>query len=77
VAYQCYVALLLEVSVVSNQIKRDAKRIIHEHHYMMPAVPREALPYVARGLAKAFNLPEKTMLKAMARYKRLHLSRGA
>ena len=57
----------------NNQHQRDAKRIIHSQHNVLPFVPREALPSVARGFAKQLNLPQKTMLKAMARYVRLHL----
>jgi len=60
--------------VVSNQIKRDAKRIIHEQHGVLPYVPQEALQHVAKGFAKQLNMPQRVMLKAMARYKRLHLN---
>jgi hypothetical protein len=59
--------------MTNNQHQRAAKRIIHSQHNVLPFVPREALPSVARGFAKTYNLPQKTMLKAMARYKRLHL----
>ena len=57
----------------NNQDQRAARRIIHEEHGVLSAAPREALPYIARAFAKAFNLPQKTMLKAMARYRRIHL----
>ena len=57
----------------NNQDKRAARRIIHEEHGVLSAAPREALPYIARAFGKAFNLPQKTMLKAMARYRRIHL----
>jgi hypothetical protein len=47
---------------------RDAKRIIHAQHYILKAVPTEALPHVVRGFAKQYRIQKKVMLKAMARY---------
>jgi hypothetical protein len=56
----------------TNTLTRDAKRIIHELHNILSATPIEALPFVAKGLARNYNLPQKVMLKAMARYTRIH-----
>jgi hypothetical protein len=52
--------------------QHNAKRIIRELHNLLKCVPTEALRPVAKGLAKEHKLPQKTMLKAMARYIRLH-----
>ena len=51
---------------------RAAYVIIRDLTYVLSAVPRDALPYVARGLAKSYNLPPKVMLKTMRRYVRLY-----
>lgn len=59
--------------MTNNQHQRAAKRIIHGQHNVLTYAPKEALTHVARGFAKTYNLPQKTMLKAMARFKRLHL----
>ena len=53
---------------------RTAYRIIRELSYVLDAVPREALPYVARGLAERYQLPAKPMLKVIRRYVRLYRS---
>ena len=51
---------------------RAAYRIVRELSHILSAVPLEALPYVARGLADTYNLPRKAMLKVMRRYVRLY-----
>jgi len=55
-----------------NLNARDAKRIIHELHSILSATPNEALPFVAKGLARKYSIPQKVMLKAMSRYIRIH-----
>jgi hypothetical protein len=55
-----------------NTQKRIAYRIFLELSNVMNAVPRDALPYVARGVAKTYNLPAKAALQAMRRYTRLY-----
>jgi hypothetical protein len=57
---------------MTNIYARDAKRILHALHNILSATPLEALPFVAKGLARTYNLPQKVMLKAMARYTRIH-----
>ena len=52
--------------------KRIAYRIIRELTNMLSAVPREALPHVARGLAETYQMPAKPMLQVMRRYARLY-----
>jgi hypothetical protein len=52
--------------------KRTAYRIIRELAHVLDAVPREALPHVARGLADTYQLPAKPFLKIMSRYARLY-----
>jgi hypothetical protein len=52
--------------------KRTAYRIIRELTAVLSAVPREALPYVARGLAETYQMPAKPMLQVMRRYARLY-----
>jgi hypothetical protein len=59
---------------MNNLVTRDAKRIIHELHYILSATPHEALPHIAKALAVRFLTPQKVMLKAMARYARIHHS---
>lgn len=51
---------------------RAAYRIVRELSHILSAVPLEALPYVARGLADKYNLPRKAMLKVMRRFVRLY-----
>jgi hypothetical protein len=51
---------------------RTAYRIIRELTYVLDAVPRDALPYVARGLADTYQLPAKPLLKVIRRYARLY-----
>lgn len=53
---------------MNNTATRDAKRIIREMHSILSCVSTEALPYVAKGLARKYNLPQRVMLKAMARF---------
>ena len=55
---------------MNNTITRDAKRIIRQMAYILSAVPVDALPHVAKGLAQSYNLPQRVMLKAMARFTR-------
>jgi hypothetical protein len=55
-----------------NTNTRDAKRILHNLHSTLSATPHEALPHIAKHLAVRFHIPQKTMLKAMARYTRIH-----
>lgn len=55
---------------MNNTITRDAKRIIRELRLILSAVPIEALPFVAKGLAQSYNLPQRVMLKAIARFTR-------
>lgn len=52
--------------------KRTAYRVIRELTTVLSAVPREALPHVARGLAKTYCLPAKPVLQVMRRYARLY-----
>jgi len=52
--------------------KRTAYRIIRELSNVLGAVPKEALPYVARGLAQTYQMPTKPMLIVMRRYARLY-----
>jgi hypothetical protein len=51
---------------------KQAYNIVRELTYILSAVPCEALPHVARGLAREYNLPRKAMLKVMRRYVRLY-----
>jgi hypothetical protein len=51
---------------------RTAYRIIRELSYVMNAVPRDALPHVARGLAQTYQLPAKPFLQVIRRYVRLY-----
>jgi hypothetical protein len=53
-------------------MNRAAYRIVRELSHVLSAVPKEALPHVARGLADAYNLPRKAMLQVMRRYVRLY-----
>jgi hypothetical protein len=57
---------------MTNTHSRDAKRILHTLHNTLSATPHEALPHIAKHLAVHFLIPQKTMLKAMARYTRIH-----
>lgn len=58
--------------VMNNTNKRQAHAIVRELSNILGAVPVEALPYVARGLADTYALPRKVMLREMARYTRLY-----
>jgi hypothetical protein len=55
-----------------NLQARDAKRIVHELHHILCHIQAQELPYVAKALAVRFIVPKKVMLKAMARYIRIH-----
>ena len=55
-----------------NLQTRDAKRIVHELHHILRHIQRQELPFVAKGLAVRFLVPQKLMLKVMARYARIH-----
>lgn len=57
---------------MNNLVTRDAKRIIHGYANILKHVDAQVLPQVARGLATEFCIPKKVMLKAMARYTRIH-----
>lgn len=50
---------------------RDAKRIIHSQHFVLSAVPSDAMPYVVRGFAQHYKIQTKIMLKAMKHYIRI------
>lgn len=52
--------------------KRAAYRIIRELTHVLDAVPRDALPHVARGLAKTYQMPAKPVMQVMRRYARLY-----
>ena len=52
--------------------KRTAYRIIRELTHVLSAIPRDALPHVARGLADTYQVPVKPFLKVMRRYTRLY-----
>ena len=56
---------------MTNQ-KRTAYKIIRELTHVLAAVPLEALPHVAKGLAKSYQLSKKPMLQVMRRYSRLY-----
>lgn len=55
-----------------NLVTRDAKRIVHELHPTLKHIESEFLPRVAKALAIKYCVPQKVMLKAMARYTRIH-----
>jgi hypothetical protein len=55
-----------------NLQTRDAKRIVHELHHILCHIQAHELPYVAKALSVRFIVPQKVMLKAMARYTRIH-----
>jgi hypothetical protein len=52
--------------------KKQAYRAVRELSHVLPHVPREALPDVARGVANTLGIPRKAMIKTMARYVRLY-----
>jgi hypothetical protein len=56
---------------MNNINTRDARRIIRELRLILSATPIDALPHVAKGLAQSYNLPQRVMLKAMARFTRI------
>lgn len=51
---------------------RDAKRILHGLHNILRCVRPRDLPTVAKNLAVHHHIPQKVMLKATARYARIH-----
>jgi hypothetical protein len=53
-----------------NLQTRDAKRIVNELRHILRHIQRQELPYVAKALAVRFIVPQKVMLKVMARYSR-------
>ena len=55
-----------------NVNARDAKRIIHEAHGVFKHIKAVDLPAVAKGYAHLYHIPQKAMLKAMARYIRIN-----
>ena len=55
-----------------NVNARDAKRIINELHNLLRQVRATELPHVAKAYGRLNKLPQKVMLKAMAKYVRLH-----
>ena len=57
---------------MTNTLTRDAKRIIHNLPHILCHIRAQELPFVAKGLARTYNIPQKVMLKAMARYTRIH-----
>jgi len=59
---------------MNNLVTRDAKRIVHELHYQLKHVQPVHLSLVAKALAIKYCVPQKVMLRAMARYVRIHHS---
>lgn len=57
---------------MNNTVTRDAKRIVHELHNILKHFDAQVLPQVAKGMATKYRIPQKVMLKAMARYTRIH-----
>jgi hypothetical protein len=57
---------------MNNLVTRDAKRIVHELHYQLKHISPMHLPLVAKAVAIKYCVPQKVMLKAMARYVRIH-----
>ena len=57
---------------MNNLVTRDAKRIVHELHYQLKHVQPVHLSLVAKALAIKYCVPQKVMLRAMARYVRIH-----
>lgn len=55
-----------------NLNTRDAKRILHGLHNLLRHVRPYDLPTVAKQLALRYQIPQKVMLKVMARYARIH-----
>jgi len=51
---------------------RDAKRILHGLHNILCHIQAHDLPTVAKNLAMHHHIPQKVMLKATARYARIH-----
>jgi len=57
---------------MNNLVTRDAKRIVHELHHQLKHIAPTHLSLVAKALAIKYCVPQKVMLKAMARYVRIH-----
>ena len=51
---------------------RDAKRILHGLHNILRCVRPHDMPTVGKRLAVHHHIPQKIMLRAMARYVRIH-----
>ena len=49
-----------------------SKRMIRETANSLKHIPADALRHVAKGFAFHYKIPPRIMLKAMARYVRLH-----
>jgi hypothetical protein len=58
-----------------NLDARDAKRFVREGHNVFKHINAKELLGVAKGFAHLYEMPQKVMLKAMARYIRLHHSK--
>jgi hypothetical protein len=61
---------------MNNTNARDAKRIIHSYDHHLKYMPAHVLQLIAKGMAKAFNIPQKVMLKTMKSYARIHHPKG-
>lgn len=59
---------------MNNTISRAARTLCHNHHHILPHIERQFLPAIARAWARQFSIPKPVMLRAMARYARLHHS---
>ena len=57
-----------------NKLMRTARTLCHTNHHILPHIEKEFMPAIARAWAKQFNIPKPVMLRAMARYVRLHHS---
>jgi hypothetical protein len=58
--------------MTNNHHRRAARTLCHTNHHILPHVERRFLPAIARAWARDFNIPKPVMLRAMARYARLH-----
>ena len=56
----------------NNLQTRDAKRIVHDVHHLLVHIQGQDLPRIAKALAMRYLVPQKAMLKAMARCARIH-----
>jgi hypothetical protein len=55
-----------------NTDAHDAKRILHGLHTILRCIRPSDLPKAGKHLAVHHHIPQKVMLKAVARYSRLH-----